>query len=300
MGAGKREGWLRTGAGLEGKEGFAAVVVDYGFGPLIAECVGRLLEQGASKVVVVDNGAADGLEPSRSHLGGLAGERVELVEPSANDGYGAGADIGAARTDSRFLFVANGDLLVEPGCTRLLMEALERDEQAAVAGPTIEGLDGTPYPSARRFPDPLTAAMHALLSPLWRENPATRSYLGGESATDDEVRQVDWVSGAAMMFRRAAFEAVGGFDPAFRMYLEEVDLCHRLLRRGWRTLFVPAARARHAKPRSRRSLRLEMYHHLSALRFAVRVNGVAAALPAAAVLAGSFGIRSIMRVIDDR
>ena len=87
-----------------------------------------------------------------------------------------------------------------------------------------------------------------------------------------QPRDADWVSGAGFLVRRSAFAAVGGFDEAYFMYVEDVDLCWRLHRAGWGVLYVPSARAVHEQGRStsRRPYRMMAAHHRSILRFAVR------------------------------
>jgi N-acetylglucosaminyl-diphospho-decaprenol L-rhamnosyltransferase len=64
---------------------------------------------------------------------------------------------------------------------------------------------------------------------------------------------VDWVTGACLVFRRAAFEALGGFDPGYFLYYEEVDLLARARERGWRTCFEPALEVTHANPLAQRA-----------------------------------------------
>ena len=102
-----------------------------------------------------------------------------------------------------------------------------RDPRLAVVGPRIDNPDGSLYPSARRFPKMADAAGHAFLGMVWRGNPFTRRYrmLDWDHA---QAGPVDWVGGACMLVRRTAFEQVGGFDPAYFMYVEDVDLCWRL------------------------------------------------------------------------
>ena len=81
-------------------------------------------------------------------------------------------------------------------------------------------------------------------------------------------REVDWVSGACMLVRRSAFEAVGGMDEGFFLYWEDADFCHRLKQAGYRTIYCPDAVATHIGGRSSRhaaDASLEAFHR-SALR----------------------------------
>jgi N-acetylglucosaminyl-diphospho-decaprenol L-rhamnosyltransferase len=111
-------------------------------------------------------------------------------------------------------------------------------------------------------------ALHALVGTVWPGNPATRRY-----HMADRVRSgpsdVDWVSGSCMLVRRAAFDQVGGFDPGYFMYFEELDFCLRLARAGWRVVLEPQAVAVHHIGGSTSSApyRKVINHHRSAVRF---------------------------------
>ena len=82
----------------------------------------------------------------------------------------------------------------------------------------------------------------------------------------------DWVSGAFFLVRRLAFESVGGFDERYFMYLEDVDLCWRLHRAGWRVRYEPDAEVVHEQGRSasRHPYSMLLAHHVSMWRFARR------------------------------
>jgi N-acetylglucosaminyl-diphospho-decaprenol L-rhamnosyltransferase len=117
----------------------------------------------------------------------------------------------------------------------------------------------------------VVGTLHALLGPVWPNNPATRAYYGHDRRTD-EVSSVDWVSGSCMVFRREVFDAVGGFDTAYVMYFEEMDICLRLHRAGWRIVLDPSVAIGHRGGGSTRHapFRKVINHHRSALRFYCR------------------------------
>jgi N-acetylglucosaminyl-diphospho-decaprenol L-rhamnosyltransferase len=137
-------------------------------------------------------------------------------------------------------------------------------------------------------------AAHAALAPLWPDNPATRRY---HMAGVDRSRplDVDWVSGACMLLRRQAFDQVGGFDPGYFMYFEEMDLCLRLHRAGWRVVFDPLAEVKHVVGGSTRSAPYAkvVHHHRSALRFYCRRYARDPRLVMAPLVAGFLAVRGL-------
>ncbi|MGO8722882.1 MAG: glycosyltransferase family 2 protein [Acidimicrobiales bacterium] len=244
----------------------SAVVVNYNAGEVLARCLLSLRQNGISDIVVVDNGSDDGSMPF-----GPEPAAPRLIRPPRNIGYGAGANLGARSVESELVFICNPDLVVEPGTIEHLATALEQRPDAAVAGPMLVEPDGSVYPSGRSFPGLLDALGHGFVGLFWRENPWTRRYrLVGED--QHKARDADWVSGAGFLVRRKAFEAVGGFDEAYFMYVEDVDLCWRLHRAGWAILYVPSGRVIHEQglSTSRHPYRMLAAHHRSILRFAYR------------------------------
>ncbi|MGH9183272.1 MAG: glycosyltransferase family 2 protein, partial [Acidimicrobiales bacterium] len=247
----------------------AAVVVSYNVRDLLLGCIASLRADGVERIVVVDNASRDGSAAAAAALG----EGVEVVTLPRNLGFAAGANRGVARTDTPYVAVMNPDLVVEPGATKVLVEALERDPDLAVVGPRVDTPAGEVYPSARTFPDLGVAAGHAFLHFLWPANPYSRRYRltdwdHGAAAT------VDWVAGTYLLARRRAWDQVGGFDEGYFMYTEDVDLCWRLRRSGWRVGYEPAARVTHRIGRStdQTPYRMIVHHHRSLFRFATRTT----------------------------
>jgi len=246
-----------------------AVIVSYNVADLVLECVASLRADGVSRVVVVDNNSSDGTvdllrrrEPD-----------VEVLALPVNLGYGAAANRGVARTAAPYVAVMNPDVVVAPGTTKALAGALEADAGLAVVGPRVETPDGALYPSARTFPALADAAGHAFFHFVWPANPYSRRYrmLDWDHA---EPADVDWVAGNHFLARRRAWDEVGGFDDAYFMYMEDVDLCWRLHRAGWRVGYEPAARVIHAIGRStdQTPYRMIVAHHRSLLRYAARTT----------------------------
>jgi N-acetylglucosaminyl-diphospho-decaprenol L-rhamnosyltransferase len=215
------------------------------------------------ELVLVDNGT-DGTVADR--VAAAAGGRV--LRTGQNLGYGGGANAGARGADQDWLVVANPDVVWEPGSLDALLAAARRHPTAGAFGPALLNEDGTVYPSARELPSLTQGVGHALLGRVWPGNPWTRAYQQRQESAGTE-RVAGWLSGACLLLRREAFEAVGGFDEDYFMFFEDVDLGERLALAGWASVYVPTARVVHvggvswkAKP-----ARMISAHHASAERY---------------------------------
>jgi len=135
----------------------------------------------------------------------------------------------------RWCLLLNEDSELREGAVRALLDALDADPGAAVAGAQLLTSDGEPAACAWRLPDIPWALAAAVFA---QDRVAVES-------TGDSVRAVGWVQSSAALVRREAAEQVGWLDDDFFVYSDETDFCKRLRDAGWRILFVPAARAVH-------------------------------------------------------
>ncbi|MEU7631604.1 glycosyltransferase family 2 protein [Nocardia sp. NPDC049220] len=211
-------------------------------------------------VIGVDNTSTDRSADIVAEFGG------KVIRNSKNVGLAAAINQGAAETNAEWILVANPDTHLAPGSIAALVETAMTDETIGMIGPQVARLDGSPYPTGRRFPSLAVGIAHALLGGVWPTNPATRAYFGDSVAT---VSDVDWISGCCMLFRRSAFDAVGGFDARYFLYFEETKMALDMHRGGWRVVLDPRVEIRHREGGSMRSapFRKIRSHHRSALRF---------------------------------
>jgi GT2 family glycosyltransferase len=189
-------------------------------------------QRGSAEVWVVDNASTDG-SPA------LVRERhpwARLVESGENLGYGTAVNRVAARTDADWIAPANSDLELENGAIEALVGAGAADPGAAIVAPRLILPDGRTQPSIQPFP----GAGGSLASALRLDR------LGGAARWDPErPSRVPWATGAFFIVRRAAWNAVGGFDESQWMYAEDLDLCWRVTRAGWAVRYEPGARVHH-------------------------------------------------------
>lgn len=239
------------------------VVVTYGSAedlPPFLESLPAAVESLPLQVIGVDNASIDDSADILEQFG------ARIVHNMENVGLTRAINQGAAELDTEWLLIANPDTQLTPGAVATLVETAMSDDRIGVVGPRIRRLDGSDYPTGRRFPSIGIGIIHALLGSVWPANPATRAYFGDPASG---VSDVDWISGCFMLFRRKAFDAVGGYDTRYFMYFEETKIALDLHRAGWRVVLDPSVEIRHREGGSTRHapFRKVFNHHRSALRF---------------------------------
>ena len=214
-------------------------------------------------IVLADNGSTDGSVQREA----AAREGIRIVETGGNLGYGRAANLGVRATTAEFVVVANPDIEWEPGSLDALLSAARRWPQAAAFGPLIHTPEGAIYPSARALPSLGRGIGHALFGWWWPSNPWTAAYR--VEREEPRERTAGWLSGSCLLLRRDAFDAVGGFDPNYFMYFEDLDLGDRFGQAGWQNVYVPSAAVCHTggHATSRDASRMAAEHHRSAWRY---------------------------------
>jgi N-acetylglucosaminyl-diphospho-decaprenol L-rhamnosyltransferase len=185
----------------------------------------------AHEVLVLDNASDDGsAEAVRA-----VDRDVRLIALERRTGKAANDTRLLQEARGRYCLLLNEDAELLDGCTRALLDALERDPNAAAAGAQLITPEGRPTACAWRLPD----VPWALAAAVFLHNRVAVQSRG------TEVREVGWAQSSSLLLRRRAAEQVGWFDPAFFVYSDETDFCRRLRDAGWTILFVPQALAIH-------------------------------------------------------
>jgi GT2 family glycosyltransferase len=211
------------------------VVVSYRSAETLRGCVEPLAALPGVRVTVVDNDSPDDSLASIADVPG-----VDAVQSGRNGGFGFGCNLGAARGSAPLLLFLNPDARMEAGALEALVAALRADPGAGLVAPRLLE-DGQLAFSLRRFPRLRSTYAKALfLHRVFPRAPWTDE-LVRDPAAYEAACTPEWVSGACMLVRREAFEAIGGFDEGLFLYCEDTDLCLRLWQAGWTVRFEPAA-----------------------------------------------------------
>ncbi len=242
----------------------------------------------SSEIVVVDNASTDG-----SVVAARSGGARVLIN-AGNEGFGRACNRGAAESTGNVLLFLNPDTVVRPGAVKTARRALVAAPRTGAVGIRLVGDTGRPQPAADEFLNP--ARLPARIARRLVRGAATAPVVSGT---------VDWVYGAFLLLRRDAFDAVGGFDPDYHMYYEDMDLCWRLREAGWSVRYEPSAEAVHVggasaahrwegfpgEEKARSLLTFQRKHATPAQLAAFRVGAAAAY----GVFAAALAVRDMVR-----
>ena len=196
------------------------------------------------RIVLVNNGPDH--DSHHDIVGLLASNKSDqavVVPYQSNRGFGAGCNAGVAAAQATpFILLVNPDAEITAGMVDELLATFAANPRLGIASPQLLDHTGAPVETAGTFPTVLGLALGKFRQPAH-----ARQQQGTFDGTlpDHAYRPVDWVSGAVMMVRREVWDATGGFDPAYFLYYEDIDLCLRARQAGWDVGVVPRATAIH-------------------------------------------------------
>ena len=196
---------------------------------------------GPFDVIVVDMSSTDGTV----EMLGNEFPHVRVIGSVPNHGYGSATNVGLAEATGDHVLVCNSDLVFPDGSIERILEVLRQVNDTTLLGFRLQGADGSPQRSTHRLPGPF-ALVWMFAAPTRycsRLNSRLLGYLDEEAMT--RRTPVGWVTGAALAAHRSLFERLGGFDEAFFMNSEEVDLCRRVHELGGKVVYAPEVTLTH-------------------------------------------------------
>jgi GT2 family glycosyltransferase len=226
------------------------VIVSYNTRDLLRDCLASLPAAAGPRTfetVVVDNRSRDG----SAEMVEREFPSVRVIRPDRNLGFAAANNRGFAVARGRYLYCLNPDTRSHAGSLDALVRVLEEEPEVGYVGPRLLNADGTHQLSAYRFHTALTPFVSWSMLGLDRRFPYSRHATSMHHAYGrDEPFAAEWLLGAAILVRRDAVEAAGGFDESYFLYAEEIEWCHRLSRAGWRGRYAPEATVTHIRSAS--------------------------------------------------
>ena len=216
-------------------ERVAVLVVNYNAGEWLLRCIESLRPAEASEpaVILVDNGSAD------DSLSGIARDGVTIDRAGRNLGFAAGMNRAASKADRELLLILNPDAEIRPEGLARLVDELDAHPECALVSGRVVGADGREQRGSRRQAPTARRVLAELVPGLIGID------LTGQPAPENAT-EIEAVSGACMLIRSSAFDAVGGFDEGYALHFEDLDLFARLRAGGQTIRWVPEVTIRHA------------------------------------------------------
>jgi len=288
----------------------AVIIVTYKTAQLTIDCLHSIsAERDANTVqitvTVVDNSTEDFSSIQQAIELNRWSDWVEVVCPPKNGGFAYGNNFGVKIAYSRrspdYIHFLNPDTVVRKGAIRTLVDFLETNPAAGIAGSSFENLDGTDWPFAFRFPTMVSEIEGGLGLGLVTKL-LHRWVVAKKMGKSPE--QTDWVPGASMMVRRSTFDVTGGLDEAYFLYFEETDFCFRAKKHGLQTWYIPDSRVMHiagqstkVTERNAENRRLPSYWFESRRRFFMKSYGVPYAILTDIVAIAAYFLGKVKRLL---
>ncbi len=179
------------------------------------------------RLLVRDNGSSDGTPAAIAD----AVPEADIDAGTDNLGFAGGVNRLLARSDAPWFLTLNSDAWPDPGAIGRLVAAAETNARIAAVAPLVLRPSGELEATIHPYPSPMRSLR------LVRRRPPV--------ADHETARQIDWAHGAALLFRRAAVDVLGGLDERLFMYAEDFEWCWRATLRDWVVWFEPSAVVRH-------------------------------------------------------
>jgi hypothetical protein len=228
------------------------IIVNWNVKELLSNCLQSLLDACQAspgliaEIIVVDSASTDG-SPAMVQA---EFPQVRLIHSDENLGYARGNNVGVGAAQGRYLFLLNPDTVVKPAALGHMVGYMETHPGVGAVGPQLLWPDGMVQSSRRRFPTLGSLFWESTLPGQWfpTNQHARRYHVADRSANWTQC--VDWVVGAAILIRRAAWADVGPIEETFFMYFEETDWCRRAAEAGWSIHYLPDAQVIHHEGKS--------------------------------------------------
>ena len=267
------------------------IVVNWNTHDLLADCLNSVAATAGEldlEIVVVDNASTDGSQAMVRQTF----PHVRLIANAENVGFARANNQGLAACRGRYVLLLNSDALLTPNSLQTMLDLAESRPRVGIVGAHLRNRDGSFQASHSPFPNLwqeflILSGIGRLLYGRW--------YPSHGPEENEGPQVVDYVEGACLLVRRAAFEQVGGLDEGYFMFSEEVDWCYAMREKGWQVWYQPEARVIHLGGGSSRNRRPQREADLyrSRIRFVRKHYGITAAWLLKAQIVGFTAIKSL-------
>lgn len=193
------------------------------------------------EVIVVDNASSD---DSLSRLQDYFGDRVRFIASAENNGFAAGNNQALRVVEARYVLLLNSDTIVWENTLESIYDYMEDHKDVGACGCRVLLENGELDKACKRsFPNVKNSFFRLFHIPT---NSADDNY-NLDNLPDDEIYEIDCLTGAFMFMRKEALDTAGLLDETFFMYGEDIDLCYRIKNSGWKIIYYGESKITHLK-----------------------------------------------------
>ena len=219
------------------------IILNYKRAELTSACLASLYEQFAKEfsnnhmeIILIDNASSDdSVERLQETIKVKHYSNCHLIENKQNDGFSKGVNKGAEKAKGQYYLFLNNDTVVKDKGIWDMVQYMEKHPEASILGGKLSNDDGTDQPSVGKFYTPTQATL--LMLGLQRYSLIDKN--------PEQISEVDWVKGGLLMIRCEVFKKLHGFDENIFMYTEDMELCYRAKKKGYKIYFYPAIKVLH-------------------------------------------------------
>jgi GT2 family glycosyltransferase len=209
----------------------SVVIVNYNGYEHLRKCVASLLlsKYPFYEIIIVDNGSNDGSVSKTKKEFEASQNRIVMLELPNNVGFAAGNRIGANKALGDYILLLNNDTKVKPSSLSELVKVMDGDQSIGVAQAKLLLMDKQDTFDCAGATMNVFGISH------------TRGWKERDIGQYDQIDEISYAKGAAMIVRKDVWTRLNGFDPLFFVYSEESDFCWRVWLSGDRVIFAPDA-----------------------------------------------------------
>lgn len=245
------------------------IIVNYKAKKFLKECLDSIYSSKTNlrrEIWLIDNSSKDDTVIwTRKNF-----PEVKLVENEWNLGFSKATNQGIRKSQGRYLLLLNPDTKIVSGSLDEMLKFMDENPDAGVCGPKMVDEKGNRLYSCRSFPTYFTSisSSQSLLNRLFPQNPLSKRYLL-KDLDRTKIREVDWVSGSCLFARKKMLDEIGLLDETFFVFCEDVDLCLRAKKGGWKVFYFPYLTIVHqiGGSTSINPLKAKLEHHRSIYYF---------------------------------
>lgn len=217
----------------------SVVILNYNTGDFLLKCL-QSLEKNKKEadldIWVVDNASTDeSLSLAKKDF-----PAFHYIETGKNLGFSGGNNVGLRQVKDKYVLILNPDTEVLPGTLLHLLEYMESHPETGACSPKVELSDGTlDWASHRGFPTPWASLKYYFFKDDSLYHLSKRDF--------SRPHEVDSLTGAFILTRKKVLDEVGLFDESYFMYAEDLDLCYRIKKAGYKIIYLPEVKIIHYK-----------------------------------------------------